>query len=208
MPAVDFSLYLITDRRQTAGRPLVPLLRQAVRAGLRAIQFRERDLADREWLALAGEAAPFLHEAGCRLLVNDRADLALALQADGLHLRSDGLPVPVARRLVGSGRLIGVSAHSVEEVVRAEAEGADFAVLGPVYDTPSKRGYGAPIGLSPIAEARRRCRMPVFAIGGVTTERVREVREAGAAGVAVVSAILSAPDVDAATRALLTALVR
>lgn len=208
MPPVDFSLYLITDRRQTAGRPLVPLLRQAVRAGLRAIQLRERDLTDRALLALAGEALPCLREAGCRLLVNDRADLALALEADGLHLRSDGLPVRVARRLVGSGRLIGVSAHSVEEVIRAEEDGADFAVLGPVYDTPSKRGYGAPIGLRPIEEAGRRCRMPVLAIGGVTAARVREVRAAGAAGVAVVSAILAAPDVEAATRALLAALAR
>lgn len=203
MSRVDFSLYLVTDRHQTAGRPLVPLLRQAMHAGLRAIQLREKDLPTRDLMTLAEEARACTREAGGLLFINDRADLVMALEADGLHLRADSLPVRVARRILAPDRLIGVSAHSVDEVIRAETEGADFAVLGPVYDTPSKRAYGAPLGLKPVEEASRRCRIPVFAIGGITVARVCEVRQAGAAGVAVVSAILSAPDVEAATRALL-----
>jgi len=99
-----------------------------------------------------------------------------------------------------------VSVHAADEVVRAEAEGADFVVLGPIYDTPSKRVYGPPIGLGPIEEARRRSKIPIFAIGGMTPERVVEVRKAGAFGVAVVSFILSADNVGTATRELLTAL--
>jgi thiamine-phosphate pyrophosphorylase len=139
------------------------------------------------------------------LLINDRVDLTMALGADGVHLRSNSLPVSVARRLLGPDRLIGVSAHSVDEVVQAESEGADFAVLGPVYDTSSKRAYGHSIGLPPIQEASRRCRIPVFAIGGITAPRVHDVRQAGAFGVAVISSILTAQCVASATRDLLDA---
>jgi len=145
------------------------------------------------------------HEHGAWLLINDRVDLTMALGADGVHLRSDSLPVSVARRLLGPDRVIGVSAHSADEVVQAESEGADFAVLGPVYDTSSKLAFGPSIGLPPIQEASRRCRMPVFAIGGITAPRVREVRRAGASGVAVISSILTAECVSSATRDLLDA---
>jgi thiamine-phosphate pyrophosphorylase len=208
MPRVDFDLYLVTDRHQTCGRPLVPLLREALGAGLRAVQLRERDLATRPLLALAEEVLRLTREHKALLLINDRVDLVLAVGADGVHLRSDSLPVAAARRLLGPHRLIGVSAHSVDEVVRAESEGADFVLLGPVYDTPSKRAYGPPIGLRPIEGATSRCRLPVLAIGGITAARIGEVRRAGASGVAVSSAILSAADVPAATAQLLGALVR
>jgi thiamine-phosphate pyrophosphorylase len=208
MPSVDFSLYLVTDRHQTEGRPLLPLLREALEAGLRAIQLRERDLPTRPLLALAEEARRLTREHKALLLVNDRVDVALAVGADGVHLRSNSLPVVVARQLLGPHRLVGVSAHSVDEVVRAEADGADFAVLGPVYETRSKQAYGQPIGLRPIEEATRRCRLPVLAIGGITATRSGEVRRAGASGVAVISAILSAADVPAATTQLLEASAR
>lgn len=203
MAAVDFPLYLVTDRERTGGRPLVPLLRTALNAGLRAIQLRERDLDARALVTVAEELSACVRDAGARLLINDRVDVALALQSDGIHLRSDSLPVAVTRRLVGEDRLIGVSTHHVEDVIRAEGEGADFVVLGPVYDTPSKRGYGAPLGLGPLERAAARCRIPIFAIGGITTTRVREVRRAGAFGVAVVAAILEADDVAGATRDLI-----
>src|SRR5437867_8453920 len=205
MPRIEFSLYLVSDRHQTGGRPLVPLLREAVAAGLRAVQLREKDLATRPLLLLAEEVLRLTREHGAWLLINDRVDLTLALGADGVHLRSDSLSVSVARRLLGPDRVIGVSAHSVEEVVQAESEGADFAVLGPVYDTSSKRSYGPSIGLPPIQEASRRCRIPVFAIGGITAPRVHDVRRAGAFGVAVISSILTAECVASATRDLLNA---
>jgi thiamine-phosphate pyrophosphorylase len=208
MPRVDFTLYLVTDRHQTGGRPLLPLLREALGAGLRAIQLRERDLPTRPLLALAEEARRLTHDHKALLLVNDRVDVVLAVGADGVHLRSDSLPVAAARRLLGPHRLIGVSAHSVEEVVRAEADGADFAVLGPVYETRSKQAYGPPIGLRPIEEAARCCRLPVLAIGGITAARSGEVRRAGTSGVAVISAILSAADVPAVTAQLLEASAR
>jgi len=141
-------------------------------------------------------------------MINDRVDLVLALGAHGVHLRADSLPVAAARRLLGADRLIGVSAHSADDMARAESDGADFAVLGPVYETPSKREYGPPIGLRALEEAARRCRLPVFAIGGMTVTRVEEVRRAGAYGVAVVSAILSAASAESTTRQFLDALAR
>ena len=208
MSRVDFPLYLVTDRQQTGGRPLVPLVEEAVRGGLRAVQVRERDLATRELLGLARELCATMHGQGGLVLINDRVDLALALGADGVHLRADSLPVAVARRLLGSDRLIGVSAHSTDEVVRAESDGADFAVLGPIYETPSKHQYGKPIGLRPLEEASRRCRIPVFAIGGITVSRVAEVRRPPAYGVAAVSAILSAASIESAIRRFLDALAR
>jgi len=206
MSPVDFSLYLVTDRHQTAGRPLLPLLRETLEAGLRAVQLREKDLSTRSLLELAFEVRALTRAHGARLLINDRLDLAMAVEADGVHLRADSLPVAAARRLLGPKRLIGVSAHSAAEVERAESEGADFVVLGPIYATPSKLAYGLPIGLGPVEEAARLCRLPIFAIGGVTAARIDDVRRAGARGVAVISAILSAESVAAATRQCLDAL--
>ncbi len=205
MRGIDFPLYLVTDRTQTGDRPLVPLLRRAVEAGLRAIQLRERDLDIPSLIALAQELRVALGKTGARLFINDRIDVALALGAAGIHLRANSLPVTVARGLLASHQLVGVSAHSVDDVVRAEAEGADFVALGPVYETPSKAMYGAPIGLKPLEEAAARTRIPILAIGGITVARVRDMRQAGAFGVAVISSILAFDDVAAATRALLHA---
>ncbi len=207
MRGIDFPLYLVTDRTQTRGRALVPLLREAMRVGLRAVQLRERDLPTHELMNLARELLPPSREAGAHVLVNDRLDVAMALDTSGVHLRSNSLPVDVARRMLGPDRLIGVSAHSRDEVVQAEEQGADFVVLGPVYATQSKDRYGPPIGLRPLEDSATRCRIPVFAIGGMTPARVRDVRRAGAFGVAVVSSILAAQDVEAATRALLDAVM-
>ena len=202
MPGVDFRLYLVTDRQQTLGRPLTPLVAQALAAGVGAVQLREKDLDSRALLSLAQDMRALTTERQVRLLINDRIDVAMALDADGVHLRSDSMPVSVARRLLGPTRLIGVSAHSVAAVLDAEFQGADFAVLGPIYATPSKQPYGPPIGLHVLAEAVRRASIPIFAIGGVAAQRVPDVQQAGAFGVAVISAILGAEDVPAATRLL------
>ena len=122
-----------------------------------------------------------------------------------MHLRSDSLPVKVARRLVGADRLLGVSVHSVHEAVKAEADGADYVVFGPIYETPSKHMYGRPLGLSTLKEAAGVVRVPIVGIGGITAARARDVRAAGAFGVAVIAAVLGAENPEAATRALLDA---
>lgn len=203
MPAVDFKLYLIGDRNQTVGRPLSQIVREAGRAGVSAVQFREKDLSLRDQLSLASEIAAVTKALGMKLLINDRIDLCLALDAEGVHLPSSGLPAGVARKMLGTGKWIGVSCHSLEEVQRAEAEGADFAVLGPVYETPSKRRYGAPLGLDYFKRVKKATSLPLFAVGGVSQSRLSEVFAAGADGVAMISTIVSAKEVSKESRALL-----
>ena len=206
MAGVDFSLYLITDRHQARGRSLQDVVSAALRAGVRAIQLREKDLPTRPLLALARELTDLARSYGARVLVNDRADVCLAADSDGTHLPTAGLRPAAARRVLGPGRLIGVSAHSTDEAVRAEKDGADFIVLGPIFETPAKRDFGPPIGLGELERARMRCSVPLFGIGGVTTPRVRDVVKAGAHGVAVVGSVMAADDVERAARELLTAL--
>ena len=206
MPSLESRLLLVTDRHQTKGRPLLSVLAQVLKAGNPAIQLRERDLCAKELLAFAGEIQHLTGPRSCQLLINDRLDVALSVEGAGVHLRSDSLPLPIARRLIGAHRLLGVSVHSVSEVVQAEAEGADYVVFGPIYETPSKHMFGPPLGLSKLEEAARAVRVPIVGIGGVTAARARDMRSAGAFGVAVITAILGAEDVEAATRALLDAL--
>lgn len=203
MPTVDFRLYLVTDRRQTCGRPLVPLLHEAGEAGLPSVQIRERDLSVRAVCDLVTEVGHWRTKHRPKVLINDRVDVALSADVDGVHLRADSLPIAVVRRLLGPHKMLGVSTHSLEDVRRAEAEGADFVVLGPVYETSSKRAYGAPLGVAQFEGVARAVRIPVFAIGGVTRARIGEVRRAGAFGVAVISALLSAEKIGEETRALL-----
>lgn len=138
-----------------------------------------------------------------KLLINDRVDVCLAIDADGVHLPSSGFPIDAARKILGMDKWIGVSCHSVDEVHQAEKEGADFAVLGPVYDTPSKRPYGSPFGLEAFREAKRRASIPLFAIGGVDAARLEEVFSAGADGVAMISGIVAAEDISERCRGLL-----
>lgn len=205
MPGIDFRLLLVTDRHQTNGRPLIPLLQRVLTAGVPAIQLRERDLSARELVTLAREVQAVTASRGSQLLINDRIDVALALEEVGVHLRSNSLPVSVARQLLGAQRLLGISVHTVEEVLSVESQGADYIVLGPIYETASKQMFGPPLGIHTLEKACRLVRIPIIGIGGVTTARAREMRRAGAFGVAVITAVLGAADVESATRELLDA---
>ena len=208
MPSVNFRLLVVTDRHQTQGRPLVPLLDRAIEAGVQAIQLRERDLPTTELLALAHAIHDVSTPRSVPLLINDRVDLSLALNLDGVHLRANSLPVSAVRRLIGPDRLIGISTHSIEEVQQANHDGADYIIFGPIFDTPSKRSFGSPLGLDALADVCRHSMVPIFAIGGITCERVRAVRRAGAHGVAVIGALLTRDDIGEAVRAFTHALQR
>ena len=199
-------LYLLTDRHQTCHRPLKSVLSQAVGSGIRMVQIRERDLETRDLMGVVHNLLPLIKQYQGIALLNDRIDLVLALDLDGVHLRSDSLSVLLARRLLGPERLIGVSAHSAEEVQRAEDDGADFVVLGPIFDTPSKRAFGKPLGLDILENVCRTSRGPIFAIGGITPSQVPAIRASGAYGVAVISSILQAPSIPDRTRELLSLL--
>ncbi len=201
-----FSLYLVTDRTRTAGRPLPQVVEQALQGGVDAVQLREKDLSAGELLALAHSLGALCRRHGATFLINDRIDVVLAADADGVHLPVDSFAPADARRLLGPDVLIGASAHSLAEARAAAGGGADFVVFGPIYETPSKRTFGSPVGLDALAEVTRSISPPVFAIGGVTAERVCSVRQHGAYGIAVVSAILEADDPRAAAAALRAAL--
>jgi thiamine-phosphate pyrophosphorylase len=201
-------VHLITDRR------LVPDLAGAARRalgglppGTAAVHLRERDLGGRALLAEARALLDALRPLGQLLLVNDRADVALAAGADGVHLPSAGLPPAEARRLLGAGLLLGVSCHGEEDVARALAGGADYATFGPVFDTPSKRGYGAPVGLPALGRAAR-LGLPLLALGGVEPATAAAAVDAGAFGLAAIRAWLRGPDPAAAVRALAGAALR
>jgi thiamine-phosphate pyrophosphorylase len=185
-------LYLITDRHQTRDRSLFEVVKDALKGGVRFVQLREKDLSARELLSLAQDIRSLTAEVPARLLINDRIDICLAVRADGVHLRSDSLPTRIVRRVLGASKLIGVSTHSLEEAQRAQEEGADFITLGPIYETPSKAGYGPPLGLDVLRTVHKRIKIPVLALGGIQKERIGEVLDAGANGVAVISAILTA----------------
>jgi len=199
------AVHLVTDRS------LTPDLGAAVSAALRgqpvgavAVHLREKDLGGRDLLAWARILVRSCEECGQLLFVNDRVDVALAARAHGVHLPSMGVPPAEARRLLGQSRMVGVSCHGAEDVRRALAGGADYATFGPVFDTPSKRSYGAPVGLAALRGASR-LGLPLVALGGVDVANAGDAAAAGASGVAAIRAWLAAPDPGRAVAALLAA---
>jgi thiamine-phosphate pyrophosphorylase len=205
-------LVLVTDRHAAAarGRDPVDLVAEALAALPRAsavVQVREKDLPARELLALVRRVIDVAREQRCPVLVNDRLDVALAAGADGVHLPEAGLPIGVARRLTRAPFLIGVSVHGADAAGAAARDGADLVQLGPVWDTPSKRGMGEPLGVAVVAAAARAVAAAgaarLYAVGGVTSaERAAAAVAAGAHGVAVIRAVWDAGDAGAAAAEL------
>ena len=189
----DYSLYLVTDRRLSLGRSTVEVVAAAVSGGVTCVQLREKHCSTREFLEEARRVRELLVGTGVPLIINDRLDVALAVAADGVHLGQNDLPVADARRLVGERLVIGVSAESVADAIRAEAEGADYIGVSPVFTTPTKMDTAPPLGLEGLREIRRAVRLPLVAIGSIRHDNAAEVLRAGADGLAVVSAIVSAP---------------
>ncbi len=206
MRTIHFNLYLVTDRRTTAGRELLWVLEEALEGGVRAVQLREKDLEGRALLELTREVKALCDRYGTELFVNDRVDIVLAAEAAGVHLAANSLPVAVARELLGPDRKIGVSTHSLEETRAAAEAGADLIVFGPVYPTPSKLAFGAPQGPAALKAVTGATPVPVFAIGGVKQNHLPEIKAHGTARIAVISAISEAPDPRAAARDMLAAL--
>lgn len=202
----ELRLCLVTDRTQTRDRDLISVVGECLAAGLPAVQVREKDLPAAELARLCRALRPLTAARGALLIVNDRVDVALAVGADAVQRTSVSLPIEDIRAVADKRLRIGASVHGLEEALAAQEAGADWLVFGPVYDTPSKRRYGPPQGLEALGRVAAATRVPVVAIGGITPERVREVRAAGAAGVAVVSAILTADRPGDATRRFLDAL--
>jgi thiamine-phosphate pyrophosphorylase len=199
---IDFRVYLITDRKLCPGGDILGTVEKALDGGVRAVQLREKDLSGGELFRLAEKMRRLTAAYGARLFINDRADVAVAAGADGVHLGVGSLPPRAARRLIGARAAIGCSAHNASELRDAEAGGADFVTFGPVYRTPSKAPFGEPVGIPALASACRAAAIPVFALGGVGPETLDEVARAGSFGVALVSAVVAAADPRAAASTL------
>jgi thiamine-phosphate pyrophosphorylase len=186
-------LCYITDRHGLGVTPLALHLQAAVGAGVDLIQLREKDLDTRRMTYLAIGTVGMARGSNTRVVVNDRLDIAIATHAHGVHLGGQSAPPEAVRRHVDNDFLVGVSCHSMEESLKAGEGGADYILLGPIFDTPSKRRYGPPLGLNKLSEVAKRIRIPVLALGGITVERVRPCIEAGATGIAAIRLFQECP---------------
>jgi thiamine-phosphate pyrophosphorylase len=204
---VDFKLYLITDRQLFPGdASFMAALEEALKGGVRAVQLREKDIAIRELLRMAHSLRELTAIYGAKLFINDRVDVALAVDADGVHLGGSSMPAFAARKATGDGMLIGVSTHSVEEAGRAEEEGADFVTFGPIFETPSKVRYGKPVGTYLLREVSAKILIPVFAIGGIKKDTTERALACGAYGIALISGILGSGEIRSNTEEFMRAL--
>lgn len=199
---VTYRLYLVTDSALGMGRPLLDVVRAAVDGGVTCVQVREKGLTSRAYVERLLSVRPLLRERGIPLFVNDRVDVALAVEADGIHLGQTDLPLAMARDLSAGRLLIGVSCESVQDAVDAERGGADYVSVSPVFATPTKTDTAPALGLDGVRAVRRTVRVPVVAIGGINATNAADVIRAGADGICVVSAIVSAPDPRAAAASL------
>jgi thiamine-phosphate pyrophosphorylase len=195
-------LHVITDIVRQTRFDHVELARRALAGGAQVIQFREKQASTRQRIEIARQLARLCREAGARLLVNDRLDVALAADADGAHLGAEDFPLAAARDLLGPDRVIGATAGTPEEAIAAQGSGADYVGVGPVYPTASKPDAPGEIGLEGLAAVVRAVEIPVVAVGGITPARVAEVLATGAFGVAVIESVATHEDPAAATRRL------
>jgi thiamine-phosphate pyrophosphorylase len=199
----DYSLYLVTDRRLSLGRSIEDVVLASVKGGVTCVQLREKECSSREFLDLALRLKAELSGSGVPLIINDRIDVALAAGADGVHLGQSDIPLQMARKISAGRLIIGVSASSVEDAVRAESGGADYVGISPVFSTPTKTDTSEPQGLEGVRKMRQAVKIPLVGIGGLNLSNAGQVIKSGADGVAVVSAIVSSSDPEKAAKDLL-----
>ncbi|OAN45050.1 thiamine phosphate synthase [Chloroflexus islandicus] len=199
---IDWSLYVVTDAGLSRGRSHLAVIEAAIAGGATVVQYREKAASTRQMIAEAQVLRELTRRAGVPLIVNDRLDVALAIDADGVHVGQDDMPAAVARRLIGPDKLLGVSAANLAEAMQAVQNGADYLGVGPVFATPTKPDAAPPIGMEGLREICRHVPLPVVAIGGINATNAAAAIAAGAQGIAVVSAVVAAEDVVAAARQL------
>lgn len=199
---MDSRLYVVTGQAFMRGRSLEEVISAAIRGGADTVQLREKEFTGRELLEAGHLLRRLTREHGVRLIVNDRVDVAKAVDADGVHLGQQDLPIQVAREILGPDKVVGISTHNVEEAVAAERAGADYIGLGPMKPTSTKLDTEPVVGPEGAKAVRAHVRLPIVAIGGIKQEDAAEIIRNGANAVAVVSAVVGAEDVESAARAL------
>ena len=199
-------LHILTDTVLQSRFSHMEITRLAIAGGADTIQYRQKSGSTREMIEIARNMKRLCSEAGVTFIVNDRLDVAIAAEADGVHLGQDDFPIPMARELLGEGRIIGGSAATLDEARKCLSEGADYVGFGPVYPTSSKDDAGPVSGIDILKQVVEIIPLPIIAIGGVGAENIPDVMRAGARGIAVISAVCCQDDPEDATRSLYQAL--
>lgn len=202
MKTIDYSLYLVTDRGLSRGRPTIEIVKAAVRGGVTVVQLREKQATAREYIREILSIKSFLDEKNIPLVINDRIDIAMAVEADGVHIGQTDIPLDAARRIVKESMIIGVSVESVGDALKADIQGADYISVSPVFQTPTKTDTAPALGLEGVAMISRLTGRPVIGIGGINKTNCAGVIRSGARGICVVSAVCSADDPELAAREL------
>ena len=194
MKKIDWKLYFIADFESSKGKDLVWIVEKAVKGGATVVQLRAKSISTREFLDISMKIHSFLKKKRVPLIINDRIDIALALDADGVHLGQKDMPLQIARKILGKEKIIGISVNNIEEAMEAENNGADYLGVGPVFPTTTKPDIRAPLGIEGLRKIREKIKIPIIAIGGINKSNVHEVYSTGVDGIAVVSAIILSPD--------------
>lgn len=200
--ALDYSVYLVTDRDILGDRDLLTAVEQALQGGVTMLQLREKTASSRDFYQLAVRMKKLAAACQVPLIINDRLDIALAADADGLHIGQEDLPPGVARRILGPGKILGYSVSTVAEAVYGERNGADYLGAGPVYATGSKADAASPIGIDGLRQIKQSVSIPVVGIGGIGGANILDVKRAGVDGISVISAIMGSQDIRGSSRML------
>lgn len=199
---VDYSLYLITDRVLVGNKDFYISVRKALEGGVTMLQIREKTASSKEFYELGLQLKRLAAEFKVPFIINDRLDIALALDADGVHVGNEDLPLDVVRRIIGNNKILGYSVSNIEEAIYGEKIGADYLGAGPVYPTGSKKDAALPIGLDCLKAIKKSVKIPVVGIGGITCANVEQVKQTGIDGISVISAILCCDDTAYAAKEL------
>jgi len=199
----NWSLYVITDEQLSQGKSHVQIAHEAIAGGANVIQLRDKHASSKKLYFDALEIRILTRQAKVPFIVNDRLDIALAVDADGLHVGQNDLPATIARKFLGPDKILGVSAETLAQAIQAQEDGADYLGVGPVFEARStKPDTIDPIGLSLLSEIRQACQLPIIAIGGINLDNVAATIRSGADGVAIISAIVASPDIKKASSGL------
>ena len=200
---IDYSIYIVTDSFLSRGKPPYQIVSEAIEGGASVIQYRDkRGLSTRSMIEEANRIMEVARKKNIPVIINDRLDIALAIDADGIHLGQDDLPIPIARKYLGNEKIIGASVRNIREMEEAIELGSDYLAISGIFPSTTKLDVGVPIGLDMVKKITKLSRVPVIGIGGINVANAGAVIRSGAAGVAVVSAVVGAKDPAAAVRSL------
>lgn len=202
--SIDYSLYLVTDRSILKGRDIFKAVEDAIKGGVTLLQLREKDISTSDFYNLALKMKTLSKYYNIPLIINDRLDIALAIDADGLHIGQDDMPIKIARKLLGKNKLLGYSVSNIEEAIYGEINGADYLGAGPVYPTGSKADAGNPIGFDGLKIIRGSVSIPIVGIGGIGLSNISEVKSSGIDGISLISAILGNSNIEESSKILLS----